>query len=78
MDRRTHEGVTTDQVTLPRRTVHVSVWFRLLRTVLDEINTPISFLHRKADKETLVRIWDCIERPVRAGQTRQGPYDALD
>ena len=32
MDRRTHEGITTGTVTLPRRPVHVGVWFRLLVT----------------------------------------------
>lgn len=32
MDRRTHEGITTGTVTLPRRPVHVGVWFRLLST----------------------------------------------
>ena len=26
MDRRTHEGITTGTVTLPRRSVHVGVW----------------------------------------------------
>ncbi|GAA4976318.1 hypothetical protein GCM10025331_84000 [Actinoplanes utahensis] len=71
--RRLHTG----QVTLPRRTVHVGAWFRLLRTVLKEINTPVSFLRWKADKETLVRIRDCIERPVRAGQTRPPPHSCM-
>ncbi|BEL04992.1 hypothetical protein Q0Z83_031830 [Actinoplanes sichuanensis] len=76
MDRRTHEGITTGQVTLPRRTVHVGVWFRLLRIVLDEVNTPMSFLRRKADKATLETIWARVERPVRAGQIRWAPYEA--
>lgn len=78
MDRRTHEGITTGRVTLPRRTVHVGVWFRLLRIVLDEVNTPTSFLRHKADKATLETIWARVERPVRAGQIRWAPYEALD
>lgn len=32
MDRRTHEGITTGRVQLPRRPVRAAVWFRLLRT----------------------------------------------
>lgn len=39
MDRLTHQGMTTGTVTLPRRAVHVGVWFRLLRTLLDEVST---------------------------------------
>jgi hypothetical protein len=32
-------GLTTGAVALPGRTVHVGVWFRLLRTLLDEVST---------------------------------------
>lgn len=56
MDRRTHEGITTGTVTLPRRPVHVGVWFRLLRTLLDEVNTPTSQLRRQLSKQALPQI----------------------
>ena len=36
MDRLTWEGVTAGRVTLPGRAVHIGVWLRLLRTLLDE------------------------------------------
>lgn len=39
MDRLTHEGLSTGTVNLPRRPVHVGVWLRLLRTLLDEVAT---------------------------------------
>lgn len=39
MDRLTHEGLSTGMVYLPRRPVHVGVWLRLLRTILDEVAT---------------------------------------
>jgi hypothetical protein len=78
MDRRTHEGVTTGVVSLPRRTVHVGVWFRLLRTVLDEVNAPISRLRREVAKRALILIWKTADRPQRAGQSRWRPYEELD
>ena len=40
----THEGMTTGTVTLAGRPVHVGVWFRLLRILIEELNTPISYL----------------------------------
>jgi len=39
MDRLTHEGLSTGTVHLARRPVHVGVWLRLLRTLLDEVAT---------------------------------------
>jgi hypothetical protein len=38
LDRLTFEGITTTTVTLPAQTVHVGVWLRLLRTLLDELS----------------------------------------
>jgi hypothetical protein len=48
MDRRTGEALTTGIVTLPRRPVHAGLWFRLLRTLLDEVNTPTSLVRPRA------------------------------
>ena len=78
MDPRTHEGITTGTVTLPRRPVHVGVWFRLLRTLLDEVNTPTSQLRRQLSKQALRQIWQTAGRPTRAGQIRWLPYEELD
>ncbi|MBA3489177.1 MAG: hypothetical protein H0T78_06450 [Longispora sp.] len=36
--------------------MHVGVWFRLLRTVLDEVNAPISYLRRMAADEKVEAI----------------------
>ncbi|HIB5342251.1 TPA: TniQ family protein, partial [Klebsiella pneumoniae] len=41
MDRRTWQALTTGHVELPRRRIHAGLWFRLLRTLLDELNTPL-------------------------------------
>jgi hypothetical protein len=67
MDRLTHEGMTTGTVTLPGRSVHVGVWFRLLRTLIEELNTPISYVRPSAQKTQMQWIWQAIDLPVRAG-----------
>ena len=76
MDRRTHEGLTTGTVALPGRPVHVGVWLRLLRTLLDELNTPVSHA-RTSSRTTLYRIWQTAGLRIRAGQSVWRPYEAL-
>ncbi|WP_181762834.1 TniQ family protein [Rhodococcus spelaei] len=41
MDARTSQALRDGRVTLPRRQVHAGVWFRLLRTLLDELCAPL-------------------------------------
>ncbi|TDO30241.1 TniQ protein [Kribbella sp. VKM Ac-2527] len=77
LDRRTHEGVTTGMVTLPGRAVHVGVWFRLLRTLLDEVSMSLSRVGVRS-RLTLERVWQATGRPVRAGLTVWRPYEQLD
>jgi TniQ len=76
MDRRTHEALTTGIVELPRRAVHAGVWFRLLRTLLDELNTPAS--HARSQAKALEQIWRATDRPARGvGLTKWRPYEDL-
>lgn len=77
LDRLTHEGLTTGQVTLPLRPVHVGVWFRLLRTLLDEVNSPLSQLGVRS-RNALLQIWHVTGWPIRAGLTAWRPYERLD
>lgn len=65
-DARTEEALTTGKVTLPRRTIHVGVWFRLLRTIIEEISTPLSKL-RVQPRRMIEHIWREAGHPVRAG-----------
>ncbi|GAA4718106.1 TniQ protein [Promicromonospora umidemergens] len=77
MDRRTQQGLRTGTVTVPRRSVHVGVWFRLLRTLIDELSTPVSTL-RTRSRRTLQYIWRTTGQPVRAGLVgRWCSYEAL-
>lgn len=77
MDRLTFEGLTTGTVTLPGRPVHVGMWFRLLRTLLDEVSLAPS---RVSDQSaaTLATIWEAAGWPARGGLTVWRPYERLD
>jgi hypothetical protein len=77
LDRLTFEGLTTGAVTLPRRPVHVGVWFRLLRTLLDEVSISASRVRRHS-AVALEQIWDATGWPPRAGLTVWRPYETLD
>ena len=74
MDRRTHQALTTGQVSLPGRSVHLGVWFRLLRTLLDELSTPTSKLGT-GSRAAVQRIWAVTGDRPAAGRWR--PYEAL-
>jgi hypothetical protein len=76
MDRRTWRALTTGHVELPRRRIHAGLWFRLLRTLLDELNTPLSRCGAYA--KIISYIWEHCGHPVRAGQTIWRPYEILD
>lgn len=76
MDRRTHEGLTTGTVALPGRPVHLGVWLRLLRTLLDEVNTPTSSLRASA-RARVQQVWRAVDRRPRDGQTLWKPYEVL-
>lgn len=77
MDARTHQGLRTGAVALPRRSVHAGVWLRLLRTLLDELSTPLSAL-RIGSRHTVKCIWEMAGQPPRAGILGPWrPYEAL-
>ena len=75
LDRRTWEGLTSGQVALPRPTVHVGVWLRLLRRLLHELSQPLSRLGRAQSAGKTV--WQAIDQPVRAGMGIWRPYEQL-
>jgi hypothetical protein len=68
--------LTTGGVKLPRRRIHAGIWFRLLRTLLDEVNTPLSQCGTCA--EGIRQVWARSGHPPRAGQNLWRPYEALD
>lgn len=75
MDRRTWQALTTGKVALPRRRVHAGVWLRLLRTLLDELNTPLSYCPSQA--RDIRKIWESCGFRVRAGLSHWNCYETL-
>jgi hypothetical protein len=56
LDRYTYQALTAGRVSLPGRSVHAGVWFRLLRSLLDEVSLALT-TRSKHGRTTLERIW---------------------
>lgn len=76
MDLRTWQALTQGYVELPRRRIHAGLWFRLLRTLLDELNTPLSQCGTFAGY--IRHVWEGCGHPLRAGQSLWRPYEVLE
>lgn len=76
MDKKTWSALTTGQVTLPQRVVHAGVWFRLLRTLLDELHVPPPS-SKKPYAKYIRDIWASHGLPPRAEQKNWRPYETL-
>lgn len=77
MDRYTYAALTTGEVALPGRTVHAGVWFRLLRSLLNELSlatTPLNFHGRT----TLEFVWRATGGEQRAGLAAWRPFEQLE
>ena len=75
MDRYTLQALETGYVDLPRRKIHARIWFRLLRTILDELSTPLSQCGNNA--KVLRRVWETCGHPVRAGLLLWCPFEFM-
>ncbi len=75
MDRRTWQAITTGSVDLPRYPVHAGIWFRLLRTLLDELTTAQGRHGRQLDD--VRRVWEHCGHPFRAGLYSWQPFETL-
>jgi len=76
MDQRTHDALRFGVVHLPRRDVHAGVWFRLLRAIIDELDTSATQARTHAD--TLRDIWASIDQAPRGGLSTWRPFEMLD
>ncbi|MFY9808404.1 MAG: TniQ family protein, partial [Pseudonocardiaceae bacterium] len=72
LDRYTHDALTTGRVELPGRSVHAGVWFRLLRSLLDEVSLTLTTL-RAHSRTTLERVWQATGRERPPAET-SGPW----
>jgi hypothetical protein len=73
MDNFTWQALTHGCVELPRRTVHAGTWFRLLRTIIDELSGPLSEWGVRA--VGLRHLWGECNLPPRGGLTRWQPLE---
>jgi len=75
MDMRTWQALTNGKVDLPRRSIHVGVWFRLLRSLLHELSLPLS--RYPGQSQHIKNIWNRCGHPIRAGLNIWKPYEYL-
>ena len=75
MDARTWQALMTGKVDLPQRSIHAGVWFRLLRSLLNELSLPLSCYPAHVDR--IKHIWNTCGYPVRAGLNIWKPYEYL-
>ncbi|MDI5978235.1 TniQ family protein [Amycolatopsis magusensis] len=77
MDRYTYEALTTGEVVLPGRTVHAGAWFRLLRSLLDELSLATTTLNFHG-RTTLEFVWRTTGGEQRAGLAIWQPFEQLE
>ncbi|MEQ1486658.1 TniQ family protein [Methyloglobulus sp.] len=76
MDRYTEQAFTTGYVNLPRRNIHAGLWYRLLRTLIEDISTPVT--RCGAQSKTLKKIWSSLGYSLRAGKLYWQPFEILE
>lgn len=76
MDRRTWQAITTGSVDLPQRRVHAGIWFRLLRTLLDELSAVEAQCGRRQLADIRL-LWEYCGYPFRAGLLLWRPFETL-
>lgn len=77
LDGYTYQALSVGRVALPGRSVHAGVWFRLLRTLLDEVSLALT-TRSVHGRTTLERVWQYTGLPERGGLRVWRPYEAMD
>ncbi|REH31063.1 TniQ protein [Kutzneria buriramensis] len=77
LDRYTYTALATGRVELPGRSVHAGVWFRLLRSLVDEVSLSTRAMSASS-RHTLGQVWATAGLPARAGIYRWAPYESLN
>lgn len=76
MDIRTWQALMTGKVDLPNRSIHAGVWFRLLRSLLNQLSLPLSRYPAHVHQH-IKNIWNTCGYPIRAGLNIWKPYEYL-
>lgn len=77
LDRYTYTALATGRVDLPGRSVHAGVWFRLLRSLIDEVSLSPTTM-RAHTRTMLQEVWAATGLPVRGGLHSWRPYERMD
>jgi hypothetical protein len=75
MDKLTWQALMIGKVNLPNRIIHAGVWFRLLRSLLNELSLPLSAYPVSACN--VKNIWEKCGYPLRGGLNIWRPYEYL-
>ncbi|MBM7790340.1 hypothetical protein [Tenggerimyces flavus] len=73
----TYSALNTGMVELPGRTVQAAMWFRILRSLLDEVSLAITS-RRKQPAAALRTIWKAAGLPPRGGLGVWAPYEMME
>ena len=74
LDQCTTRALEDGHVQLAGRKIHAALWFRLLRTIIDELTLPLS-AHTSSQVRTIRAIWERSGYPVRAGMSVWRPFE---
>jgi len=76
LDEITLQALTRGHATLPHTTFPTGLWLRLLRTILDELNTTAATA--ASGSHVLKAIWRSVKLPVRASARSSQPFEDMD
>lgn len=74
MDTRTWQAMRAGTVDLPGRRVHAGIWFRLMRTIIDELGATLSECRTAAP--LIERAWREAGHPQRMGSWSWHPHES--
>ncbi|MCA4135308.1 hypothetical protein [Arthrobacter sp. M4] len=73
MDTRTWQAMATGRVQLPGQQVHAGTWFRLMRTIIDELGTPLT--ECRTAGRMIMWVWKEAGYPGRLGPLKWQPHE---
>lgn len=66
LDCRTWQALSTGYVTLPSGLIYAGLWFRLLRTIWNELNRPL----QECREQSLLSVWNGVDKFFRTARDR--------
>jgi hypothetical protein len=76
LDEITLQALASRHATLPHSSLRTSLWLRLLRTILDELNTTAATAG--AEHRVLKAVWRAVDLPVRVSARVAQPFEEMN